>query len=340
MVQKLLLLSAVRFLIGVVLCLLVASGAQANEVDDRLTQIARIDRDVARLAQERRTMGELYDEKVRAVAALKAQPSAWGRDRKLQDLLAESKDMAALLDRKDEELRAALTRTQSEKQALAKAIDAELVQHPSAERQAVLGRERAKLLLTTARRIRLPSDAIEPDDDAEDLEFKAGALAQSEQALAFEERRLRLRAAGLRQQAKLARSRMRVDEQDVFREEEIRGTSKSSARNGGTDSAAAPPPSIESTPPGDSPPLVSTPSSGLSDPRSLDLAADPSVVLADVVASSTVEDLRRAERSGDPEAMARAAERAVHEVTERAQRLHQRRLEMEQRAQKLRGANP
>jgi hypothetical protein len=68
------------------------------------------------------------------------------------------------------------------------------------------------------------------------------------------------------------------------------------------------------------------------------VAVDPTVVLADVVGSTTLAELQRAEVSGDPEARARAAERAQKDLAARLARVHERRLEMERRARELRGS--
>jgi hypothetical protein len=320
----------------VVVVLGLAGLARANDVDDRLAEAGRLEQRIGGLAGERQKLAQAYDEKAAAVASLKAQPSAWGRDRKLQALLAESKDMAAALDKKDDELRAAAAQLAGARKALAEAVDVELAATPApdADRAALLAHTKAALEPKVARKIKLADETIAASDDAEDLEYKAGALRQSEGALLAEERRLALRASYFRRQAKLAKSRTRADEQDVFHDEEARAPGRTGTPGGkgaATDSA---PPQV----PG------ATGVGGTGGPsaeaRGLDLAADPSVVLADVVASSTLDELRRAERSGDPESLARSAERATREVSERAAKLHQRRVEMEQRAQKLRGESP
>jgi hypothetical protein len=340
MARALLLSASVRFFAALVLCFGLGASARAGEPDERSARVAELDRQVARIAGERRALAQSYDEKAAAIAALKAQPSAWGRDRKLQGLLAESKDMAAALDRKDAELGAAVAVRAAETQALVAAIDAELAQRPLPERAAWLTQRRAAAEPQTPRPIKLADERIDPNDDVQELEYKAGALAQSEKVLLVEEQRLALRAASFRKQARLAKSRTRVDEQDVFREEDARAAGRNPTRNaptraGATDSG----PTTSVTPVGPSPTPGGTQPPGTSvDPRSLDLAADPSVILADVVASGTLDELRRAERSGDPESMARAAERATREVEQRAAALRQRRLDMERRAQELRGA--
>ncbi len=64
--------------------------------------------------------------------------------------------------------------------------------------------------------------------------------------------------------------------------------------------------------------------------------SDPTVVLADVVDSDTLNALRRAESSGDPLIKAKAAERAHKQVRAQLERLRRRRLIIERRAKRLR----
>lgn len=333
----------VNYFLGIVFTLFALAGeARANDVDDRGQRVAHLEKENARLVAERQQLARVYDEKAASIASLKAQPPSWTRDRKLGGMLAESKDMAAKLDRKDAELRGVAGVLLVERRGLLQAIDRELAgaPAPTAERAAALSRRRADLVAAVSGRpLKVPEWTIEADDDAEDLSYKAAALAQSEQALLSERTRLGARVVYFRNQAKLARSHKRLDEQDVFPDEEPRrGTGATGAQadrdpKGGTptaenDSSESPPP----TPPGSGGPVGFDPGEAR-----LNLAADPSVILADVVAAGTLDELRRAERSGDPETMARAAERAGKEVEARAARLRALRVEMEQRASKLRG---
>lgn len=335
-----------------------AATVSAGEVEDRTAQLATVEGRQRALLEERRALSKTYDDKAAAIATLKAQTSSWSRDRKLQGLLAESKDMAALLDRKDGELRAQALVVVAERKALLAALDRELAAQPSPARAEELGVRRralAQALAAEGRPLRLPDDHIEPGDDAADLDYKAAALAQGERSLRAEEQRLATRVTYFRKQAKLTRSRTRADEADIFHDEAPRRGSAPATKSGGPsrgDTAAendgggggptsTPPvgagPPGTSTPPGSSTPPTPTTSF---DSRGVDLAADPSVILVDVVAESTLDELRRAERSGDPESMARAAERAALEVKARAERLRARRMEIEQRARALRGETP
>ena len=319
---------------------LLAAGfaARAGEVDDGTARVGALEQRLRALGAERRALAQAYEEKTAEIARLKAQPSAWGRDRKLQALLAASQEMAGALDRKDADVRAAGGALDRAKEGLIGAIDAELGAEPApaAERATALHELRRRLAADLVKPMHLADERIEPGDDAEDLELKAGALAQNETALAAELDRLKARAAYFRRQAKLTKSRARADEQDVFREEEARvpGRPNTTSSRATSNDSAPPNPAL---PPGGPVQIGGNPPPSGDSRSRLDLAADPSIVLADVLASGTVDDLRRAERSGDPESLARSAERATRELAERAEKLHQHRLEMLERAKKLRG---
>ncbi len=284
--------------IALILALVSAAfAARANDVDDGTARVTALEQRVRALGADRRALAAAYDAKTAEVARLKAQPSAWGRDRKLQALLAESQDMAGALDRKDGDVRAAGAALDRAKEALIGSVDAELGADPAPapERAAALHELRRRLAADLVKPMHLADERIEPGDDAEDLELKAGALAQNETALAAELDRLKARAAYFRRQAKLTKSRARADEQDVFREEEARvpGRPNTASSRPANDSAAPPNPAL---PPGGPVQIGSNPAS-----------------------------------------LARSAERATRELAERAEKLHLHRLEMLERAKKLRG---
>ncbi len=303
--------------------------ARADELGDARRSVAVLERAVAQAETERATMARAYADRADEVAALKARASSFARDRKLQALLAESRDMAVALDRKDALLGRMAAELGAARRALVAAIDRELA--AGHEPRDALARERAEVTarMGEARRLKIPDETIAPDDDAEDLLYKAGALAQAEAELRAEQQKLGRRAVDYRRQARLAKSRARADEQDVFDDSEPRHTGAKGGPGGDT---ATPQP----TTPTDQPPGSITP--GVE--RVAAPPADPAVVLADVVDAGTLDELRRAELAGEPAARARAAERAAQVLAARADRLHQRRVEMERRAHVLRGDGP
>src|SRR5262249_57364907 len=108
------------------------------------------------------------------------------------------------------------------RRALVAALDRELAaaRGPREARE----KERAEVAarMGEARRWKIPDETIAPDDDAEDLSYKAGALAQAERELRAEQVQLVRRAAEYRRQARLVKSRARADEQDVLDDSEPR----------------------------------------------------------------------------------------------------------------------
>jgi hypothetical protein len=333
---RLVLIVAIAFL-GVV-APLARPQAWAAAADDRAGRVARLEATRARLDGERRALEQQLGAKTQEVASLKKQRASWSRDQKLDVRLREAKDLAGALDRKAEQIRGLDAQLKSERALLVKDVNAELGARPAPDpaRAQKLGRWRAdaELKLRGPRRIEVADEDMSPLDDPEDLDEKAGTLADSEARLRSEEARLERRAAYFRKQAKLERAKQREKEQDLFDDEPRRGGTTSSGRtttDGATEPAAQTPPPAgpgdvggEGTPP----PPAFTPDT--------DVAEDASAVYADVVDPATLVELERAERSGDPENKAHAADRALRDVRARADRLRAKRLEMEKRARLLR----
>ena len=332
-----LVLAALLGLAGVVL---------AGEVEDHGARVAQLSAERTQVAAERQALEVTYQHRTAQIAELKGQPSSWGRDRKLEALLRESKDMASAIDRKQDRVRALDAQLIEEKQALVAAIDRELAAKPGpdAKRRAALRDRRQEVVgRAEARRIHVADESIDPLDDPEDLEYKADALGQSEAQLRAEDGRLERRATYYHRQAKLARAKARSDEQDVLADDQprhgVHGATPAAAKDGQADSISATGSTgydsggSESAVPND----PSVPGAR-EDTAATDLGGDPVTVLGDVVGTGTLDELRQAEQSGDPDARARAAERARAEVHARAEQIHGRRLEMERRAAELRRA--
>jgi hypothetical protein len=315
----------VRFLAWVWVVVLVYGGtASANPVDDARAIVVRLERRTSQLHSERAGRLRAYAERVDRVAALKAQSASFGRDRKLQALLAESRDLATALDQVDAQLVHLSVELGVARGALLVAIDREL--GAGGPRREALQKERAALTarLGAARRLKIPDETISPNDDAEDLAYKAGALRQAEEELRAEQQRLLRLAGEYRRQARLIKSRARADDQDVFADSEPH-------RSAGKRAEDSPIELAPETSPGAPPPPAAF---------AAGLAADPTVVLAEVVDAATLDELRRAEGTHEPSDLAAAAERAAQALTDRADRLRKHRLEMERRARLLRGERP
>jgi hypothetical protein len=338
-----------------------AGVASAATVDETAVQVTKLETQRATLEAERKAGEKTYQDKTAQIAKLKAQPSSWSRDRKLQSLLRESKDMATTLDKKAEQVRVLDGEIAKARQALVTAIDKELAASPapSEARRATLTKKRTELAGGKGvKKIKVADEHIDPFDDAEDLDYKADALERTEKQLLAEEERLSRRAGYYRKQAKLTKARARADEQDLFRDDGPRRTTSSAeAQNDGAGAPTgdnSPPPSGPADPsPGgltdaddggfEATPEAPTAGGGVditvttgARGSSSDVTTDPALILGDVVDSGTLEELRKAERSGDPESRAKAAERAAKEVKARVEKIKQRRLEMEKRAKQLR----
>ena len=315
-----------RFFVVIVFLLISGGTAMAaNPVDDARAVVVRLERRTAQLQNERAGRLRAYAERVDRVAALKAQPASFGRDRKLQALLAESRDLATALDQVDAQLLRLSTELGVARGALLVVIDREI--GAGGPRREALQKERAALIarLGAARRFKIPDETISPRDDAEDLSYKAGALRQAEEDLRGEEKRQLRLASEYRRQARLMKSRARADDQDVFADSEPN-------RIGGKHVDETP--GVELAPetsPGGPPQPMS---------YAAGLVSDPTVVLAEVVDAATLEELRHAEGTRDPSDLAAAAERTAQALAARADRMRKNRLEMERRARLLRGERP
>lgn len=332
-----------------------ALAGEPDEIETRAAQIGRLESERARLSTEKQKLARLHEERAAEIQELKAQRPSWNRDRRLEKLLREDQELATALGRKQHEIRTLDDRIAAERRALVEAIDRALAGGEVAEpRRGRLQRLRADALAKLPRvtkKLRLPDDRIDPLDDPEDLEAKAAELRRSEDEIRAEELRLERRAQRYRLQAKLTRSRQRSEEHDVFREDgprrrttghvkvagdaENQGPTAGVPGSGADGAGGAAPPASDGgfgTPTEEGDSSVAEPAT--------DRGVDLTVVYGDIVEPGTLVELRRAERSGDPEAKARAVERARADLRARAERLRQKRLEMERRARELRQVGP
>jgi len=333
---------AVRFLIALLAAALAlggvgpraeAGGVRVAQVDLAAATDAALDKveasedKRAKLAKAKTKLHERYSKELAEVDKLKNTRASWRRDRQLRDKLAVSLETA-------NELTAAATKIanldktlRKQRKALIKAIDAELAGGATGKREKSL--RTARLDATTkvggkkAKKIVLPDDEIDPLADPEDLEAQAKALRASEKELEKQVASLEKQAKRFRKQAELRKQHDRADELASRDDGQPRRTSGSSGRSG--DEAA--PTGADDL--GSDDDVGETPDPGA-------FEGDPAVVLSDVVDGDTVDALKQAERSSDPETKAKAAERARKAVAARLARLEKRRKEIEARARELR----
>jgi hypothetical protein len=316
-----------RGVAGIALALVVLATtsrpAHAAEIEDRVSSISRLADARSVLERDERRAQATYQSKTADIARLKAQPASFHRNRMLDALLRESKDMATAMTRHAERLRAADRVLLTERKALVSAIDRELVATTDPARRTsleALKNETASQirLASKLRRLALADESIDPLDDPEDLEEKAASLAESEARLRREEVRLGKRVAYFQKQDQLEQHRRRSSEADLFRDEQPRQVTHKSV------------PPVHNDKQPDNPGLVNP---FTADDRE---TADAEILLSDVVLPGTLSELKRAEQAGDPQSRAMATERARQEIRARAEQLRQRRVEMERRARELR----
>lgn len=321
--------------------------AVAGEVEDRAARLKALESQRVQIDAERQKLERQFAAMTAEVKRLKAQRPSWNQERKLKQRLADSQEMARALDARQDAARALDRRIVDERKALVAAIDRELraARDPARAQLARLRAEHAARLPRPARKLRTVDVGIDPLDDPEDLELKAGELAQNEAQIESEMARLDNSIRYYRRMAKLEKSRQRSTEIDVFRDDQPRRRTGSSepvvaTAEGRTDgvSPASPPATGGPTDDGDyADPGESGSLNGGAEPVVSDVTTvELSTVYSEVVEAGTLDELRRAERSRDPAAQARAAARARADLAKRAAELRKRRLEMEQRARLLR----
>jgi len=301
--------------------------ADAKATDAALAKVRTSEKERGKLVSTKATLAKQYDGELAEVDKIKKQKQSWRRDRKLRDKLASSLETANKLASTSAAITKLDVTLKKQRKALIVAIDAELADEPAAKRAKSLRATRdeiaPKIEQKKAKKIVLPDDEIDPLADPEDLEAQAKALRASESELEREIASLEKTATRFRKQAELRKQHERADELASRDDSNPRRTAGSGGRNGGDDAALEPAAEDGADELG----------GGASPP---DAFSDSAVVLSDVVDGDTVDALRKAERSSDPETKAAAAERARKAVAARLKKIEKRRKEIEQRARELR----
>lgn len=285
----------------------------------------------AKLSAEKQALEARYQQELAEVDRLKNGRASWRRDRQIREQMAKSLETAKKLAAVSRSMQTLAGKMTTERGTLLAAIERELKRSVTTERRRWLVQEKSKLeqvLRRATRRIVLPDDSIDPLADPEELEQQAALLAQTEAQLASEIKALDEQAARYRRMSALRSKHARADEMGAFEDDGPRRTSgrPSDARGDGggagalSDSEASPPEGP--TPAGDKAGL------GFDDQAS---------ALAEIILPTTVDALRRAERSSDPKIKAEAADAARAEVVARLKKLRDRRAQIEKRARMLKG---
>ena len=291
---------------------------------------------------EKRGLTETYQTQLRELDRLKQSKASWRRDRQIRAKKAESQATGARLSRVDAELRVLDAQLKVQRQSLLAAIARELTDPAiSAPRRVGLEKIRGQVsaaLRPRARRIILPDDSLDELADPDELAEQIALIQQAENQLVQERKALQQREQRYTRWAMLREQRERAGQMSDLDDDQVRRstgrTEKSGRDNGGTagggggasdDEAGAP---AEDVGDSDSPnPPPSGPDASFE---------TSSVVLADVVDSSTIDALRRAGRSGNPRSRAEAAGRARKQVEARLERLKKSRALIQNHLNKLR----
>ncbi len=280
------------------------------------------ERRVAELSSQRAGLVQRYESELRSIDRLKNQRASWRRDRELRDQLSEANETAKKLASVTSELAAAHGQLATARRALIAAIDGELATGPTASRKAQLDQARAQLTpqRRTAHRIVLPDMQIDPHADPEELDQQAAALRASEAELVRQIGGLETQTRDLERVAMLRKQHDRTNEMD--RRDDNTSRRNTTQSNGGREAVA------DSAGPPDQAP-------GTPAPGTFEMEA--SIVLAEIVDTSTLDSLQRAQRSGDPTQRAEAAKRLRDAVAAKLEHLRVKRAQVEQRAKQLRG---
>jgi hypothetical protein len=328
-------------------------AAAVSAATDRAAGDAfRLQRQRGQKLAEKRSLERTYEAQLRELDRLKRSRATWRRDREIRSNKAESQATAERLSRVDGELRAIETQLRRQRQALLAALDREVGLGPSPPRRAFLVRLRAQVsaaLQPRVRKILVPDDTLDELADPDDLAEQIALIAQAEAELRGEREALRQREDRYARMIRLRDQRERASQMNELEEDVVRRTGGRADRNFDSEGDSAgggqeePPPEPPSGPPNedvgvdDGPVGPSTGGTTGGGPVSEDSGFEQSsILLTDVVDSSTIDALRRASRSSSARARADAAARARKQVESRLQRLERNRTLIQRHLDRLR----
>ncbi|HKE15111.1 MAG TPA: hypothetical protein VKB80_09620 [Kofleriaceae bacterium] len=347
-----------------------AAASAAATTDRAAGETARLQRARVQKLAEKRMLERTYETQLRDLDRLKRSRASWNRDRQIRSSKAESQTTAERLSRADLELRGIDALLRRQRQSLVAAIDRELAARPAAARRGVLDRMRAQVtaaLQPSVRKILVPDDTLDEMADPEELAEQIALIQQAEVDLRRERESLRQREDRYARMARLRDLRERASQMDELDDGPGRRTGHGEARTspgaasgGGGQSSSdqdAPPEGGGEGTGGDSTAGggdsggggggdfgsggstggggtgTSSGGGGVGEDSGFEQS---SILLTDVVDSSTIDALRRAGRSSSPRARADAAARARRQVEARLQRLERSRSLIQRHLGKLR----
>ena len=330
-----------RWWLVLVLTLASATGwAQSAAVTAKAQADARVlEQRITALGGQRTALARKYEDELKAVDRLKKQRASWRRDRELRDSLADANETAGQLAAASAELTKAQTALAAARRTLLARIDAELAAGATGPRARDLTTWKAQLVPQAAprpiHRIVIPDTSIDPLADPEELDQAAAALRDSEAELTRQVKGLEKQAQDLDDVAKLRKAHERADllahrDDDSPHRAQTPSTSRTAGAGALGDSGASAPEAGSPDPTGGGGGGGATTGGGGASASSFE--SDATLVLADVIDPSTIEQLTKAQRSGDPAQRALAAKRARDAVAARLDQLRKKRLQIEAEA--------
>lgn len=303
-----------------------ASAQAPSQVEVAAAGVKKAEQARAAIVIERGIVAKRYEAELAEIDKLKRQKASWRRDRALRAQMAESLETARMLGSIAARLKKADAEVARAKAVAVAAIDREL---PNARGPRWVELERKRRMWAPPppppRKILIPDEQLDPLADPEELDLQAASLRDAEAELLREVSRLEHQMDRFDRMAELRRQHARADEL-ARRDETDPRRIGTVARGGAFESAGAAAPQEN-----DGEGLTDSPQAG-ADPDNRDFAT----ALSEVVDPSTVDALRKAERSSDPTARAAVARRARDAVNQRLSTLRKRRAAIESRARELR----
>jgi hypothetical protein len=324
-----------------------AWAAPADVTTTAETSAATADKAAAQVTAKRAGLAAHYAEQTAAIDKIKQQKPSWRRDRELRAALADAEDTGKQLAAATRDESAANAKVAEARKAAVAAIDAELAAAPAAPRAQQLTAERARLAPASGpagvHKIVIPNSDLDPLADPEDLDKEASALRQTEAELQHQVEDLDRQSTALKQSADARKEHNRAVDLAVRDDDTphrggpgTRSTGAASLSGNGTGTTATP---TQGGGAGGSAPGGNDSANGESGgggAAASHYESDATIALADVVDSTTIDSLSRAQHSGDPTQRAAAAKQARDAVAARLAQLRAKRAAVEARAKQLR----
>ncbi|MEP6861288.1 MAG: hypothetical protein ABJE66_11740 [Deltaproteobacteria bacterium] len=323
----------------------IAWGQSVQQTQAAQQKVRSDEQNVGRLATQRSTVAQRYQDQLAAVDGLKKQKPSWRRDRELRQTLADSADTANQLSALNTQLAGAARALVQARGELVVAIDRE---KPTATgpRAGELAKLRAEVTATIGpapKKIVLPDAEVDPLADPEELDQQAQAIAETEKQLANQVAGLDAQAGELAHVADLRKHNERAKDLMLAEDDQPHRNVQHSSGDRGAADSATPTNGIgggagQGTGQGGS---TSTGGGGdggnfNNNNSSNSFETEATFVLGEVIDRTTIDGLTRAQRSGDPAKRAEAARSARDAVSQRLEQLKKKRAQIEARAKQLR----